>query len=410
MGETSFSLLYIQNANLPTEWAHGYQIMKTGEALTRAGQRLTLLLPRRKNPDRRQGLFSFYAMKPSFQVEWLPVIDVVPLVPFWLEKIPYVLERWTFLRSIKRFLSRAATLPDFFYTRDVKIAEELFRFVPSAHVVLELHDEPRTSVRRWQKIKDLIEGYVVISEGLKNLLREEGIPEERICIAPDGYEDTEFVTLPSRVEARKRLGLPLDQCLIVYAGQLLPWKGVDGLAHVFHKLPDSCQLIFVGGQPEDIERIKKQITFPAEHVRFIGQVKHAEIPLWLSAADAGFLPTSGKYPIGRYFTSPLKLFEYLAAGLPILASNLPSAKEILDESCALFFEADSGENFLTTLQRFCSLTEKERGDMRLRAHHKANRYSWGERGLTISTFLDQLFSFRGLVDSNLLRAQKKAGG
>ena len=70
-----------------------------------------------------------------------------------------------------------------------------------------------------------------------------------------------------------------------------------------------------------------------------------DIPQWLSVADVAVVPNSAKETISREYTSPLKLFEILAAGVPLVCSDLPSLRETVDESMALFAKADDSESW-----------------------------------------------------------------
>jgi len=381
-------IAYIQNANLPTEWANGLQIMRTCEAFAAAGVRTDLILPSRKNPNRGTDVFEYYGMKPTFSVRWLPVVDLLPFFPFALERFPYVLERWTYVRGVHRMLDREI-VADAWYTRDVVIARSLMDRENAKPVVLELHDEPRIRPERWKAIKDRVAAYIVISNGLRALLLSEGIPEERILVSPDGYDAEEFSRLPAKADARAKLGIAADARVVAYAGQLFPWKGLDALIPFFDRVPGACELVIVGGQPEDFDRIRPMMPASMPHARFVGQVPRAVALEWLAAADAGLLPTSAKFEIGRLFTSPLKLFEYLAAGLPAIASDVPSSREILDDRTALFFDPDSGLSFLQSLERFAALTPDAFAEMSRSARDKASGFTWTERGARIARFLSE---------------------
>ncbi len=384
-------VVYIQNANLPTEWAHGYQIVKTCDALAQAGVTVQLVIPKRKNPNKNRDLFAYYKMEPTFAVRWISVIDLVPYVPFALEKMPYVFERWLFLRGLRNLPGLGEA--DVWFTRDPRIAQELLSFPNAKPIVLELHDDPRTSMKRWESIKGKIAAYVVISQGLKMLLQSEGIPAEKILVAPDGFDAREFSQLMPKKEARERLNIEPSTQLMIYVGQLFPWKGMDELAPVFDRIPEGMTLVIVGGQKEDIERLKKLAPGNATRVKFIGQVPHADTLTWFAAADAGVLPTSAKYTIGKLFTSPLKLFEYLAAGLPVIASDVPSSHEVLDETCGFFFLPDSGTDFVRASHCFAKMTQADRQRMMMVARKRAQGFSWEERGQAIATFLQTVSSF-----------------
>lgn len=381
-------IVYVENANLPTSWAHGRQIMHTCQAFVQAGAEVELVLPLRRNKERSRGLFEYYGLKPLFLVRWLHTLDFIPFVPFSLEVFPYLLVRWTFFYALKRWLDKdweKNRTEKLFYTRDVHVASYLLK-IGVKKVFVELHNDPR-KLRGWEKLKANVGGYVVISQGLRQLLLSEGIPSERISIAPDGYDDQTFHRLLKKTEARARLGIDPNVRLFVYTGQLLPWKGVDSLVSALDKIPKDCEVVFVGGQAADLLRLKARIPTDAPQARFIGEVTHEEVLIWLAAADAGILPTSARFAVGREYTSPLKLFEYLAAGLPIIASDVPTSREVLDEKVAVFFKPDDAMSFVGMIARFAQFSEVEREHMSTQAKANAQEYTWEKRGQRIVGFI-----------------------
>jgi len=130
------------------------------------------------------------------------------------------------------------------------------------------------------------------------------------------------------------LGIPLDKKIICYAGHLYDWKGADILAKSMHYLPSSYIAYLVGGTEEDVTRFRE---FTARenlaNVVMVGHVAPTMIPGYLAASDVVVLPNVGE-GLSRY-TSPLKLFEYMAAKRPIVASDLPAIREILNEETAV---------------------------------------------------------------------------
>ena len=76
----------------------------------------------------------------------------------------------------------------------------------------------------------------------------------------------------------------------------------------------------------------------------VGHVAPSEVPTWLAAADIAVLPNSGTSVIGSRYTSPLKLYEYLAAGCPIVASDVPAVREVVtDGETAVLVRPDDPE-------------------------------------------------------------------
>ncbi len=365
-------LSYIEPIRLPTEKAHGYQIMKTCEALAASGVAVDLIVADRRNPIGEKDVFKYYDLPATFVMRRLPVFDLIGRLPS--DRIAFRLMFRSFARSVRqnRF---GLSVSDAWYARDPATAEVLLGLPNAKPVFLELHNA--TDSKRLPRLA----GWIVISQGLKNQLLKQGVPEEKIRVAHDGFDPFAFEHLSSKQDAREKLGITQDAFLVVYAGHLYPWKGVDGIASAFKNIPDGIELAVVGGYPSDIARVKS-LAGETRRVRFVGQRPRAEVSTWLAAADAALLPTSAKFEIGKSYTSPLKLFEYLAAGLPILASDVPSHHEILDTSVARFFRPDDAQDFLKQL----AAMKEAKFEPRV-AKERVQPYAWSERGKKIAAFL-----------------------
>jgi glycosyltransferase involved in cell wall biosynthesis len=364
-------LLYAENIRLPTEKAHGYQIMKTCEAMAKAGIEIELVTAARKNPI-KQNPFEFFSVPELFKWRQIPVLDFVGSAPSVLKPFAYAIERGSFVRNLAKRLPDS----DAYYTRDLVVADAIGMSTKKP-LFVELHD----MTSRVTKLVSRVTAWIVISEGIKQELLKLGVASEKILTAHDGFDPAQFANLPTKQDARIKLGVPSEVFLLVYTGHLYPWKGMDGIAAAFKNIPEGIELAVVGGYPEDILRIQ-ETAGDTSRVRFLGQLSRAEVPAWLAAADAALLPTSAKFEIGKSYTSPLKLFEYLAAGLSVVASDVPSSHEILDESVARFFKPDDGQDFLRALNEIRSM-----GSASDTARAKAKPYAWEERGKSIAAFL-----------------------
>ncbi len=138
---------------------------------------------------------------------------------------------------------------------------------------------------------------------------------------------------------------------------------------------------FVGGIERDIESFKRQFG-DDPRIKIIGHRPHTEIPRWLSAADILVLPNSGTSDISRLYTSPLKLFEYMAADRPIVASDLPSIREILSEDLAYLARPDDVEDLARAIKQ--ALADGEGSQARAhRAYETVQQYSWDARAKRI---------------------------
>ena len=146
------------------------------------------------------------------------------------------------------------------------------------------------------------------------------------------------------------------------------------------KLPDFL-FVFVGGTKEDIEEFKVKCS-NVRNVRIVGHRPYQEIPYWLKSADVLVLPNSGKEEISRHWTSPMKMFEYMAAGRPIVASNLPSIREILNEENAILVEPDNPEALAWGVKE--ALQNSQLSDkISTRAFEEVKKYTWQERAKKI---------------------------
>jgi glycosyltransferase involved in cell wall biosynthesis len=177
--------------------------------------------------------------------------------------------------------------------------------------------------------------------------------------------------------------------VVGYAGHLYPWKGVELLLDALAELPGAVALI-VGGHPgeTDLPRLRdraRQLGL-ADRVTFTGMVRPPEVAARLEDADVLVLPNPATAVSQRY-TSPLKLFEYLAMGRPVVASDLPAFREVLRHGeNALLFEAGNA-SALASAVRIVIGDRALAESMARRAFETARAYSWDAR----AERLDALF-------------------
>ena len=117
----------------------------------------------------------------------------------------------------------------------------------------------------------------------------------------------------------------------------------------------------------------------------IGHRPHIEIPYWLKAADVLILPNSAKEKISQFYTSPMKMFEYMASQKPIIASELPSIKEVLNENNAILVESDNFKALARGIEK--ALKDNELSDkISQRAYSDVQDYTWQKRAENILNF------------------------
>lgn len=366
------SISYIANVRIPTEKAHGIQIMKMCEAFSNQSANVELIIPKRKN-HLNEDPFEYYCVDRNFRISKGWCLDFVKLgyVGYWIELITFTLP------LVLKALFKNVT----FYTRDEFVAFCL-KFI-GKEVVWEAH---RGQVNLF--IKSLLKlniKIVVISAALKSLYVTLGAKGENILVSPDGVDIDQFNTLINKEEARFRCGLDQHEKTVLYTGHLYSWKGADILAEAAKNIPE-VSFIFVGGTEKDITSFRSRFG-DITNIKIVGRKPYKDIPTYMRCADILALPNSAKEDISKYYTSPLKLFEYMASGKPIIASDLPSIHEIIDESTSYFFEPDNVDSLVITINQmfkeYHQAEEKAKNNL-----SRVWRYSWDNRANEIVQFVN----------------------
>jgi len=268
---------------------------------------------------------------------------------------------------------------DILYTRD-HAAGLFFK-----NFYLEVHSMP-ASIKSWhKKVWRKAQSLIVLTSFIRQELREAGIAGEKILVASDGVDLEKFDIPVFQQEARQKLSLPMDKKIILYAGSfyLRDWKGVDVLLEAAKYLSPDCLLVLVGGQENEIEKIKK--NYPAGNILLFGRQPYQKIPLYLKAADILVLPNKKGESISEKYTSPLKLFEYMAAGRPIVASDLPTICEVLNENNSVLVVPNDPDALAGGIKKVLSdagLSER----ISHQALFDVKNYTWDNRAKNIINF------------------------
>jgi len=367
-------LIYLTAVGIPTGWAHSNQIMEMCNAFAKQGIEVELVVAKRRN-EIKSDPFIFYGLENRFKITKLFCLDLAPNNPgafyFWLRLTSFLFFARLYL-WFKKY--------DILYTRE-QFSGFIFK-----NFVLELHSFPEKVAFLQRKIWRKAKRVVVITSFLKNNLVKEKIKESKILVASDGVNLNNFTPSISKKEARQKVGLPLDKKIVFYHGSFFShnWKGVDILLESAKYFPNNHLLVLVGGSAREIDRAKKM--YPAENILFVGHQPYREMPYYLRAADIMVLPNKGGDKISEEYTSPMKLFEYMASGNPIVASGLPSIREILNENNSVLVEPNDGRSLAAGVN---SLSESSDLAQRIasQAFVDVQGYTWDARAKRIIDFI-----------------------
>jgi glycosyltransferase involved in cell wall biosynthesis len=282
---------------------------------------------------------------------------------------------------------------DLYYTRESSAAFWLVR--RGLPMVYEGHVVPKHG-QRWLLTRTAphpaLRLTVVLTSFIKQRFMDLGFPAAKVRVLPDGVDLSLFDKLPSREACRGRLGLPLDCAVIGYVGRfqtLEMEKGIPELVQAMAAIPHLAGkeplLLCVGGPMEAVpiyEEIARRHSLPAHRLRFIDRVPNSEVPLWIRACDVVTIPWPWT-EFSAYFTSPMKLFEYMAASVPIVATDLPAIREVLrhGENAWLVTPGDA-KALADGINRV--LSDRPLAEcMAQQARQEAHNYSWNSRASAV---------------------------
>lgn len=172
-------------------------------------------------------------------------------------------------------------------------------------------------------------GLVAVSREVAEYLHCCGVDRERILITPNGVDGDRFAKPDQPARQRRE-----DLFTVGFIGTLKPWHGLDHLLDAMERLcslNSTYRLLIVGDgplRPSLQAELDSRGGLLATNTELVGSAAHDEIPAWLASMDAVVAP----YPdLPDFYFSPLKLFEYMAAGRPIVASRIGQVAEMIDD-------------------------------------------------------------------------------
>lgn len=363
-------IVYLANIRFPTEKAHGYQISKMCEAFSDIGVEMEIIVPLRKNSVKVDP-YEFYGVRRNFKTTFIKSFDFIKF-----GKMGFLLNGFLFYLKASRLVKGRKV-----YSRDLI---SLFFFKNS---IIEIHE--------WRKKTNLLKKfllkrasfYIVLTSFLKKELLKIGIDERKILVSSDAVDLDKFLLNINQKEARKKVGLPLDSTIALYSDSfgLYPWKGTDIVLNAA-KSYDKITFVLVGGSKEEIEKLGCQYNY--KNIILKERQTRDMVPYYLKSADVLLLPNKKGDIVSELFTSPLKLFEYMASGVPIVVSDLPYAREVLNEENAVFFEPNNSESLLLAIKKL--LEDKDLATkISERSLIEIKNYSWKARAEKILNFISQ---------------------
>jgi glycosyltransferase involved in cell wall biosynthesis len=258
--------------------------------------------------------------------------------------------------------------------RHLKVSVFLLERFPDLRLIYEAHEvfadtaSPRSRIeteRRERAVVTRAAALVANSNATAARLRSLYGIVAPIEIIPNGVDYPE--TIPPKDWARASE-------LIVYAGSFFNWKGVDDLVDAARALP-GFRIRLVGGSETRIAELRARASGAA--LDFTGHIPHGSVAVELARACIAVLPN--RADPDSAFTSPIKLFEYMAAGCAVVASDLPSLREVLDQDDAVWTAPRDAAGLARAIRALAGDPERAQA-LGARVREKARRYTWVARG------------------------------
>lgn len=359
-------IAYISQSILPSRSANSIHVMKMCQAFAGHGYTVRLwgLRPKESIFFEDTPLFDHYGVGNSFSVYRFPRLrGAYGLYVHWA------------VRAARRWQ------PDIVYCRCVlaaRLASQL-----GLEVYFEAHHPFDVGSKKERVFRELIRSprltrLVLITKALADFFHD-NYPEINCetLIAPDGADP--IVDLPPEI------GRSVSGFQVGYVGQLHKGKGMEVIAPLAARCP-WAEFFIVGGEDRVLERWKETCQ-ALPNVNFLGYVPHSEVHKHILSFDTVLLPnqkfvgvSSNKTLNISDWTSPLKAFEYMAAGKPVVCSNLPVLREVFEDGInALLCDAEDVDQWARALRRLSEEPELRRT---LGANAKRvflENYTWSAR-------------------------------
>ncbi len=210
---------------------------------------------------------------------------------------------------------------------------------------------------------------VAVTGVLKSMIATAGVHPDRIEVVPNGIDPAAFADLPARPDAP-------DPLVLGFVGFVRDWHGLDAVisAMAGHAGSPRLDLVVVGDGPARaaLERQAAALGI-ADRVRFTGLAPHQDVPRLVAGFDIALQPRAVAY------ASPLKIFDYMAAGRAIVAPDQPNIREILTNGeTALLFDPACADALWQTVLRFAGdAALRMRLGAAARLEIERRRYTWG---------------------------------
>jgi hypothetical protein len=302
------------------------------------------------------------------------------------EKVPPAAGRWRrqlqFARLAANTIRQHPTATIF--TRDIGLAAT--SALLGANVAYESHQGPNSLGAHWLSrwlARSPRFHLVAISQALANhYLQRYPQLMGRILVAHDAVKAEDY---PAEEAKTHVTGLNLETLRIVHTGSLYKGGG-EQIIELARLGGHRIELLHVGGSADECKALEATGQARGAQLSAVPQ-SPKEVVVKLQRTASALLYIASRSSSIYWCTSPLKLFEYMATGKPILAARIGSVAEIIDESTAFCYDPDVPGTLETALTSMLSSPDEAKARGQRARALVLERHTWRSRGQSILNFL-----------------------
>lgn len=373
------TLVYISNSFLNSRRANSIHVVRMSEAFSQQGMAVTLLAPDRGNPPSKNEIKKFYGIAEDIEVVLLPCAKGI------LGRFIYIVSIFTWIlkknrRSTcvySRFLY-GSFLPSLFgYKTIIEVHKPFVDFFSLRRLIVGFSG-------RLPNVRKL----VVISDALATIYKEKSsFPKTKIIVAHDGAKQYKPESHGEIFFPKKKTRLDVG-----YVGHLYHGRGIDIIIDTAANCKDVIFHI-AGGDDIDISFWKRlACTRAVENIKFYGFIPPSSTADFMRSCDILVAPYQEKVAVTGNkgdtsgYMSPLKIFEYMAVGRPIVCSDLPVLHEVLSVDEAIFVKPTCVTGWSAAIR--CLADASLRQKMGDNCRSKLRSFSWCYRANSLVRFFE----------------------
>ena len=364
------NIFYIGSPQLFGEGASSIHVARMCEAFAEHGHNVELILP--IEIEKVDDFFTYYNVNSKFRINRTFGLNSGPL-----------------RHMVHGFMSLFKMFPvdnyDFIITRNITFAYLASFF--KQRIVIDIHHPPvnylsKIAIRRFIKVKNIVK-ISCNSEGTKENLEKNFGFSKKFQVLHNGVNLKTFKPNKDIDRFKEALDIPKSNIVASYIGNTYKGRGIEKIIEL-SKINENIYFLVVGGEDSDNNDYAELLGSNQKNILFTGHIKNIDIPNYLGVSDILLIPYSSDFTIkggsmAFDYSSPIKIFEYLASGKPIIASDLPSISRILTNNVTSILVDPNSTEALNNALNLLANDQKLSKEMSQNCLNLSKEFTWLNR-------------------------------